>query len=210
MIQSQINLNNLEALNESIFNCSKCISENRTVGYPYPMFIGSESDCSILVIGQSPGIAFNDKDPIVFSYENKLPYRLHSLMYHRSLAKSLIITFVKNNLGLMSEKLLWTNVCKCVYLNNQPPNEQEIRHGKIHLFKQIELIKPQLKLVITLGKPASSVFNVSPSSIPTLIKFDTYSILPLYHPAYIRRINDKQHCIKATNIIKYMELIKCL
>jgi uracil-DNA glycosylase len=196
-------------LNKSIFECSECCHQDRTIGYPYPMYIGEKSDFSVVVVGQSPGMALQMTDPIVRSYMHKLSFDDHTKVYHDSLIKAIIIQFIQKYLDLKPDTLIWTNICKCTYKNNAMPPIEDIEHGKVHLFKQLEAIKDSLKLVITLGKPAASAFNIQPTKFPIIVKAE-YPIIAIYHPSYISRKGLWQYANKASDVIhNYLE-IECL
>ena len=60
----------LHELNKEIFYCDKKC--DNLIGFPYPMYIGNRSDFSIMVVGQSPGMAFRDNDPILKTYDQEI------------------------------------------------------------------------------------------------------------------------------------------
>jgi uracil-DNA glycosylase len=199
----------LYSLNKTIFECQECQHIDRTIGYPCPMYVGAKTDFSILVVGQSPGVAIQSNDPIIKSYSNTLSFDEHNKAYHESMRNALIISFARKYLNLELEDLLWTNVCKCAYQNNFAPPIEDIEHGKKHLFAQIDLLKNCLKVIITLGKPAAEAFNTNITKYP-IVQTLKYPIMALYHPSYINRAGLWPYIdLASKNLHSYLDGIKC-
>ena len=81
------------------------------------------------------------------------------------------------------------NVLKCRPPGNRDPLPEEIAACEPHLFRQIELIEPQL--VATLGNFATKLLSGRPQGITRVHGHEqevtlgsrTVSLYPLYHPA---------------------------
>jgi uracil-DNA glycosylase len=181
-----MNIGKLRELNKSIYDCTKCTNLEDTIGYPLPMCIGDNSDFSILVVGQNPGMAIRSNDVMWKAYSEKLAFDELLARYKESLRVSIIISFMKKYLQLDFDDLLWTNICKCVYKDNRAPTQEELQHGKQHLLEQLDIIKDDLKIIITLGKPAALALGISPKMQPEIEKVGSYNILPLFHPTFVK------------------------
>lgn len=82
-----------------------------------------------------------------------------------------------------------TNIVKCRPPNNRKPTPTEMDRGRSLLFKQMQIIRPQV--VCTLGASALEGLLNRPISITKtrgkLFNLGDFLILPTYHPAFILR-----------------------
>ncbi len=79
------------------------------------------------------------------------------------------------------------NILKCRPPNNRNPEKDEIENCKKFLFKQIEVINPEV--IVTLGKISTSVLLNSSERINSLRgkfhNFNGIKLMPTFHPAHL-------------------------
>jgi len=96
------------------------------------------------------------------------------------------------DIGLFRADVFITNVVKCRPPENRDPMPEEVRIcTEAYLWRQLEVLKP--KVLVTLGRHAMYRFlpltkKISdvhglPTHITNPYIGDTYTLLPLYHPA---------------------------
>lgn len=92
-------------------------------------------------------------------------------------------------IGMSREDVYITNTLKCRPPGNRDPQPDEIQACEVHLFRQIELIRP--KVVATLGNFATKLLSGKPLGITRVHGQEQETVLggrrvllfPLYHPA---------------------------
>ncbi|HHX38228.1 MAG TPA: uracil-DNA glycosylase [Clostridiaceae bacterium] len=81
------------------------------------------------------------------------------------------------------------NIIKCRPPGNRNPLEEEVKACRPLLERQIELVKPQI--VVLLGGVAYKTFTGQQSPISRVrghfFEQDGYSVMPTFHPAYVLR-----------------------
>lgn len=87
-------------------------------------------------------------------------------------------------IGLKEEEVFITSAVK--YLpDRETPTKLDIAHGGVHLFKQLEIIKPEI--IVLLGSVAAQALIQDKYSVGKfhgqVIKRDGYKLFPTYHPS---------------------------
>lgn len=153
----------LEALNQQIAACEKCIlHKSRVKAVPGD---GPEK-ADIMFIGEAPGFHENQRG---------LPFVG---------AAGKFLDDLLEKIGLRREDVFITNVVKCRPPGNRDPQPSEIEACRRYLDWQIKLIQP--KMIITLGRFSMARYfpNVKISQIhgkPR--KMEGVIYYPMYHPA---------------------------
>lgn len=113
-------------------------------------------------------------------------------------AGELLTAMIQNGMGLRREDVYICNVVKCRPPNNRTPAPDEIAACKDYLWRQLEIIRPQV--VVALGAPATQTLLATREGIGHLRgRFHEYHaggsalggepipLMPTYHPAYLLR-----------------------
>lgn len=94
-----------------------------------------------------------------------------------------------NAMGFRREDVFICNVVKCRPPENRNPESDEIESCKPYLFRQLDLIKPEV--VVALGKFASQTLLETETPITELRgkihPFRNTKLIPTFHPAYLLR-----------------------
>ena len=153
----------LEALNQQIAACQKCIlHKSRVKAVPG---VGPQK-ADIMFIGEAPGFHENQRG---------LPFVG---------AAGKFLDDLLEKIDLRREDVFITNVVKCRPPGNRDPQSSEIEACRSYLDRQIALIQP--KMIITLGRFSMARYfpNAKISQIhgkPRKIEGVIY--YPMYHPA---------------------------
>ncbi len=161
--------------------CRRCgLAETRTktvfgVGHPA---------ARIVFVGEAPG---HDEDVSGEPFVGR--------------AGQLLTEMIQNGMGLRREDVYICNVLKCRPPNNRTPASDEIAACREFLWRQIEIIQPEL--IIALGAPAAQTLlgtregigrlrgrfhEFYPSGSPMI--GTSIPLLPTFHPAYLLRSPD--------------------
>lgn len=147
--------------------------------------------CKVEKIGRAVPGEGNSNAKIVFIGE--APGRQESLTGRPFIGRSgQYLTKLIESTGLKREEVFITSPVKYfpVVPNTQPPKgraptDVEITHGKTHLDKQLEIIKP--KLIVLLGSIAAKALLGTPPMVSkthgTIIKENGRNYFYTYHPA---------------------------
>ena len=162
----------IKELSIDINNCKKCsLWKTRNK----PLVGDGLVDADVLVVGESPG------------YNEDLQGKAFVGEAGRVLDKMLSL------INLERDEIYITNILKCHPPKNHDPNQQEINACIGYLYRQIDIIQPNI--ILTLGKYASKEifnrFNLQFSKISELhgrvfeaeTNYGKIKIVPLYHPA---------------------------
>lgn len=186
----------IEELQNSILNCRKChLCPNSVPGTGDP-------NAKIMLVGEAPG-------------ENEAAIQIPFVG-----AAGQLLNQILENAGLDREKLYITNTVKGRPFEgnkNRAPNEEEIKVCRIWLWKEIQIVKPQI--IGTLGKVPTYTLLHSLIKKTFLMKnvvglkytvdYYTYGIfIPVYHPSYL--LQHGKHQIKqCVNILSsFKDMIK--
>lgn len=96
---------------------------------------------------------------------------------------------IENVLMLDVSDVFITHGVKCKPLGTQLPSESEIQSCQSYLFKQLELIKPQI--IMPLGGEAYEMLTGDTTPFEQVrgrqIPFGAMSVIPIYHPSFLLR-----------------------
>ncbi len=135
------------------------------------VFGSGNPDAKLMFVGEAPGF-HEDQQGIPFvGQAGKL---LEKLL---------------NGIGLSRTDVYIANVLKCRPPGNRDPQPEEIEACELHLFHQIELIRPLL--VATLGNFATKLLSGKPAGITRVhgveqqvtLGGNRVTLYPLFHPA---------------------------
>ena len=158
----------LEALREEASACTRCrLAGTRT---QVVFGVGSPS-ADLMFVGEAPGF---HEDQQGFPFVGQAGKLLDKLLA---------------GIGLTREDVYVANVLKCRPPGNRDPMPDEIEACESYLFRQVELIEPQV--VATLGNFATKLLSGRPTGITRVhgqeqeVTLGGRSVLlyPLYHPA---------------------------
>jgi uracil-DNA glycosylase family 4 len=159
----------LKAVYQQASACTKCpqLAATRTT----VVFGSGNADAGLMFVGEAPG-ANEDKQGLPFVGQ----------------AGRLLDTLL-GEIGLTRADVFVCNVLKCRPPGNRDPLPQEIDACQDYLFRQLELIEPNV--VCTLGNFATKLLRADPTGITRLhgreevrrIGPRNVRLYPLYHPA---------------------------
>lgn len=113
-------------------------------------------------------------------------------------AGKLLTDMIQKGMGLRREDVYICNVLKCRPPENRTPAADEVLACKDHLWRQIEIIQPEV--IVALGAPAAQTLLGTREGIGRLrgrfhdfyasgshLIGEPIALLPTYHPAYLLR-----------------------
>ncbi|MCL5985639.1 MAG: uracil-DNA glycosylase [Actinobacteria bacterium] len=149
---------------KEISGCQKCDLARSRTNF---VFGSGSQNAELIFIGEAPGYNEDIQGKPFVGAAGKL---LDSLL---------------NEIGLSRDEVFIANVLKCRPPDNRDPRKEEIELCKDYLFRQIEIIDPQL--ICTLGRHSTSLLLKTEQPISKLRgnKFivDGRIVLPIFHPA---------------------------
>src|SRR5215216_3998927 len=158
----------LAVLQSEVAGCTRCrLSQGRT----QVVFGSGSHDAELMFVGEAPGFHEDQQGVPFVGQAGKLLERLLA------------------GIGLTREDVFICNVLKCRPPGNRDPQQDEIDACESHLFKQVELIQPQV--VATLGNFATKLLSGRPLGITrvhgqeqeTDLGGSRVLLYPIYHPA---------------------------
>src|SRR6266498_251470 len=158
----------LDALREEASVCTRCrLAESRT----QVVFGFGSPTADLMFVGEAPGF-HEDQQGFPFIEQ----------------ARKLLDTLLAG-IGLMREPVYIANVIKCRPPGNRDPLPDELEACESSLFRQIELIEPQV--VATLGNFATKLLSGKQTGITRVhgqeqevsVGGNSVLLYPLYHPA---------------------------
>ncbi|MGC8812183.1 MAG: uracil-DNA glycosylase [Candidatus Aenigmatarchaeota archaeon] len=156
----------LEEIKKEIEECKEC--KKNKYGLPVPGEGNPNAD--IMFLGMAPGI---EESKTGRPFVGKAGKFLNKLLV---------------SIGIKREEIFITSPVK-YYPGKRAPTDEEIKHGMLHTWKQIEIIKP--KLIVLLGNVAvEGILNrkLKVSEIHgKLLKKDGMLIFPTFHPSAAMR-----------------------
>ena len=148
--------------------CTRCrLAEGRT----QVVFGVGDSDADLMFVGEAPGF---HEDQQGFPFVGQAGKLLDKLLA---------------GIGLDRSSVYIANVLKCRPPGNRNPQPDEIESCEPHLFRQIELVQPQL--VATLGNFATKLLSGQPHGITRVhgtpqtatVGGHSVTLYPIFHPA---------------------------
>jgi uracil-DNA glycosylase family 4 len=168
----------LEKLRSICESCSNCPLR---AGRTKMVFGEGNIDAQVMFIGEAPGASEN---------ETGRPFVGRSGKLLRAMIQAI---------GL-SNKCFIANICKCQPPNNRPPEDEEIETCVKFLNKQIEIIAPQL--LVLLGRTAVKGLVPGYKTVPLdvlrrnfkegIIFYNNVPALITYHPSALLRDPSKK------------------
>jgi DNA polymerase len=158
----------LAAFEQAVSACTRCrLAQGRT----QVVFGSGNPDAELMFVGEAPGF---HEDKQGFPFVGQAGKLLEKLL---------------DGIGLKRSDVYIANVLKCRPPGNRDPQPDEIEACESHLFKQVELIRPQL--VATLGNFATKLLSGKSLGITrvhgqeqwTTLGGNRVQLYPLYHPA---------------------------
>jgi DNA polymerase len=158
----------LAAFAEEAAGCTRCpLSQTRT----QVVFGSGSPSAELMFVGEAPGF-HEDKQGVPFVG-----------------AAGQLLSKLLAGIGLRREDVYIANVIMCRPPGNRDPRPEEIEACEHHLFRQIELIGPQV--VVSLGNFATKLLSGKPEGITRVhgveqeVTLGGLSLLlyPIYHPA---------------------------
>jgi uracil-DNA glycosylase len=158
----------LAAFAAEVSGCTRCrLAEGRT----QVVFGSGHSDADLMFVGEAPGF---HEDRLGVPFVGQAGKLLDGLLA---------------GIGLSRDEVFVANVLKCRPPGNRDPQPDEIEACEGHLWRQIELIGPQV--VATLGNFATKLLSGRPQGITrvhgreqeTTLGGRRVLLYPLYHPA---------------------------
>jgi DNA polymerase len=158
----------LASYEQAVSACTRCrLAEGRT----QVVFGSGNPDAELMFVGEAPGFHEDQQGVPFVGQAGKLLEKLLA------------------GIGLERGDVYIANVIKCRPPGNRDPQPDEIEACESHLFRQIELIQPQL--VATLGNFATKLLTGKPLGITRVHGQEQWTTLggnrvllyPLYHPA---------------------------
>lgn len=176
----------IEDLKQSCNNCEKC--KLHTTRQNIVFGVGNEN-AKIMFIGEGPG---GDEDKLGEPFVGKAGQLMNKAF---------------DIVGIKREEVYIANIVKCRPPNNRNPEYEEADSCKEYLESQINLIKPQI--IILLGSVAlknilGKEYGITASRGKWFEK-DGIKILPTFHPAALLRDETKK--IDFWNDLKKIVLI---
>jgi uracil-DNA glycosylase family 4 len=100
-----------------------------------------------------------------------------------------LLTKIIESIGLTREQVFIANVIKCRPPANRNPEPDEVATCEPFLFRQIDIIKPQV--IVPLGKFAAQCLLKTADPITRLrgqlFEYRGATLIPTFHPAYLLR-----------------------
>jgi len=159
----------LDKLKTQALRCHLCeLSKTRT----NVVFGEGNAQANIMFVGEGPGAT---EDSMGRPFVGR--------------SGELLTKMIENVLQIKREETYIANIVKCRPPGNRTPYPAEAHTCQPFLLKQIALIKP--KIIITLGGTAYHYLTGDDTGITkvrgTLIKQETYTLIPTYHPSFLLR-----------------------
>jgi uracil-DNA glycosylase family 4 len=159
----------LDELKKQALHCHLChLSKNRT----NVVFGEGDPNAKIMFVGEGPG---ENEDIQGRPFVGRSGELLNSI--------------IENVLELKRENVYISNIVKCRPPQNREPSEEEANTCLPYLKKQIDIIQP--KIIVALGSVALKYLTANEMKITkargTVIKQDSFVIVPTYHPSYVLR-----------------------
>ena len=172
------------ALTIQVKNCELCeeLVQSRkqsVMGY-------GDFNADVLIIGEAPGRLGANETGVPFTKDRS------GIFLQKMLGK---IGFSESDPESVKPRLknvYITNIVKCNPQTdegtNRPPKKDEILNCSDYLKNEIDIVKP--RLIVTLGLPSSKIIlgeKFSGMSFGKIIKTSKFSVLPMWHPAFVIR-----------------------
>ena len=165
----------LEQVRDALGECTRCrLHEGRT----RLVFGDGNPDADLMFVGEGPG----EQEDL-----QGLPFV--------GRAGELLTRMIERGLGVARSEVYICNIVKCRPPGNRTPLADEVATCRPFLDGQIDAVAP--KVIVTLGKPASSLLLGRDVSITRVRgvwhEYRGIPVMPTYHPAFILRQYTEQN-----------------
>jgi len=165
----------LEAVRAELGECTRCgLSEGRT----QIVFGDGNPDADLLFVGEGPG----EQEDL-----RGLPFV--------GRAGELLTRMIEKGLGIQRSEVYICNIVKCRPPGNRTPQAREVTACRPFLDGQIDAVQP--RVIVTLGKPASSLLLGRDIAITrvrgTWHEYRGIPVMPTFHPAFVLRQYTEQN-----------------
>ncbi len=162
----------LKQLEEQVRTCVKCpLHATRT----QTVFGTGNPRARLMFVGEAPGA---DEDRLGEPFVGA--------------AGQLLTQIIEKGMCLKRSEVYICNVLKCRPPNNRDPRTDEIEQCRDYLFRQIELVQPEV--ICALGAHAArTLLRIQDSTTKMRGKWHFYKNIPVrvtYHPSYLLRCRD--------------------
>jgi DNA polymerase len=165
----------LEAVRSELGECTRCgLSEGRT----QIVFGDGNPHANLLFIGEGPG---EQEDLRGVPFVGR--------------AGELLTRMIEKGLGIPRSEVYICNIVKCRPPGNRNPQAREVTACRPFLDGQIDAVQP--RVIVTLGKPASSLLLGRDIAI-TKVRgiwhdYREIPVMPTFHPAFVLRQYTEQN-----------------
>jgi DNA polymerase len=165
----------LETVRAELGECIRCgLSEGRT----QIVFGDGNPRADLLFIGEGPG----EQEDL-----RGLPFV--------GRAGELLTRMIEKGLGIARSEVYICNIVKCRPPGNRTPHAREVAACRPFLDGQIDAVQP--RVIVTLGKPASSLLLGRDIAITrvrgTWHEYRGIPVMPTFHPAFVLRQYTEQN-----------------
>ncbi|MBW2244835.1 MAG: uracil-DNA glycosylase [Deltaproteobacteria bacterium] len=165
----------LEAVRAELGDCTRCgLAEGRTK----LVFGDGNPNADLMFVGEGPG----EQEDL-----SGLPFV--------GRAGELLTRMIERGIALPRSEVYICNIVKCRPPGNRTPLATEVSTCRHFLDGQIEAVQP--KVIVTLGKPASSLLLGRDIAITrvrgTWHEYKGIPVMPTFHPAFILRQYTEQN-----------------
>jgi DNA polymerase len=159
----------LAAIHTDIGDCTRC--KLHTLGRTQVVFGVGNPSADLMFVGEAPG---GDEDIQGIPFVGRAGQ---------------LLTKIIEAIGLTRDDVYIANVIKCRPPQNRNPEPDEVETCEPFLFRQIDVIKPQV--IVALGKFAAQTLLRTDAPISRLrgrvFDYRGAKLLPTFHPAYLLR-----------------------
>lgn len=158
----------LEAIREDLGECMRCAL---SAGRNKIVFGDGDANARLMFVGEGPGA---DEDAQGLPFVGRAGQLLNNMI---------------GAMGLKREEVYIANIVKCRPPQNRVPEPQESNTCSPFLFRQIDVIRPEV--IVALGSTAATYLLGAKSSLAALRgrmhNFHGAKLIVTYHPAYLLR-----------------------
>lgn len=161
-----------------IKDCKNCRLGESRINF---VFGSGSADSKVMFVGEAPGRNEDLQGKPFVGQAGRILDELLSLI------------------GLERKNVFIANVLKCRPPQNRDPQSEEINNCKNYLFRQIQIINPEI--ICTLGRHSTQLILKTDKSITGLrgrvFKIDERYILPINHPAAVLYTPSRMEVLKS-------------
>ncbi len=159
----------LEAIREELRDCTRCALAK--LGRHTIVFGDGDPNARLIFVGEGPGA---DEDAQGLPFVGRAGQLLNNMI---------------GAMGLSREQVYIANIVKCRPPQNRVPEPQEANTCSPFLFRQIDVIRPEV--IVALGSTAATYLLGAKSPLTALRgrvhSFHGAKLIVTYHPAYLLR-----------------------